>query len=113
MLAMFACGGGQYTPPAFTLSVSLSNQTITMSPNSSVSVPVVIVAPTETVLFTINNLPYGVDQTYKESESNPSGLLTLHANALAKPGSYSPTIVVSTSGRSASLVFTLVITAPK
>jgi hypothetical protein len=82
-----------------------------MSPGSSVSVPVTIVAPTETVIFTITSLPAGVSQNYKESESNPSGLLTLQANSLTKPGTYKPTIVVSTSGQTASLVFTLVVTA--
>jgi hypothetical protein len=109
ILALFACGGGQYTPPPVNLSVSLSNPTITLSPGTSVSVPVIIVAPTETVIFTINNLPPGVSQNYKESESNPSGLLTLQANASSKPGTYKPTIVISSSGKTASLLFTLVI----
>ena len=109
--AILACGGGQYTPPPVNLSVSLSNGTVTMSAGSSVSVPVVVMAPTETVTFTINSLPAGVTQSYKESESNPSGLLTLTASSLTKPGTYQPTIVVGASGQTASLVFTLVITA--
>lgn len=95
--------------PPITLSVSLSNPTITMSPGSSVGVPVMVVAPTETVLLTINGLPAGVSENYKESESNPSGLLTLNANASTQPGTYKPTIVVTTSGHSASFVFTLVV----
>jgi hypothetical protein len=63
------------------------------------------------VMFTINDLPAGVTGSYKESESNPSGLLTLTANASTKPGTYKPIIMVGTSGQTASLIFTLVVTA--
>lgn len=96
-------------PPPVTLSVSLSNPTITLSPGNSVSVPVVVVAPTETVTFAIDGLPAGVAESYKESESNPSGLLTLTAGASAKPGTYQPTIIVGSSGQTASFAFTLVV----
>jgi hypothetical protein len=69
-------------------------------------------APTETVTFSIASLPGGVTETYKESESNPSGLLTLVAIPSTMPGTYMPKITVGTSGQTASLVFTLVISAP-
>lgn len=98
-------------PPPITLTVSLSNPTVTLPAGSSVNVPVVVIAPTETVTFAISDLPAGVVGTYKESESNPSGLLTLKANASTKPGSYKPIITVGTSGQTASLIFTLVVTA--
>ncbi|HYK37724.1 hypothetical protein [Alloacidobacterium sp.] len=81
-----------------------------LSPGSSISVPVVVVAPTETVTFAISGLPAGVAESYKESESNPSGLLTLTAGAATKSGTYQPTIIVGSSGQTASFVFTLVIT---
>jgi hypothetical protein len=106
-----ACGGSSYTAHPITLSVSLSNPTVTLSQDSSVSIPVVVVAPTETVTFTIQGLPAGVTQSYKESESNPSGLLTLYANASTKPGTYQSMMVVGSSGQTAAQVFTLVITA--
>jgi len=77
-----------------------------------VYVPVIIVAPTETVTFAISGLPPGVSESYRESESNPSGQLTLTANASAPVGTYKPTITVGTSGQTASLVFTLVVAAP-
>lgn len=111
LINLSACGSSQNTPPPVNLSVSLSNPTITLAAGSSINVPVVVVAPTETVTFTITNLPAGVAQNYKESESNPSGLLTLTASPLAQPGTYKPTIVVASSGQTASFTFTLVITA--
>jgi hypothetical protein len=69
-------------------------------------------APTETATFTISGLPAGVTYNYKESESNPSGLLTLVATSTTKPGTYMPIITVGSSGQTASVVFTLVISAP-
>jgi hypothetical protein len=79
---------------------------------TAVNIPVTIVAPTETATFTISGLPAGVSESYKESESNPSGLLTLIANSTTKPGTYMPTITVGSSGQTASVAFTLVISAP-
>lgn len=111
LINLSACGSSQNTPPTVNLSVSLGNPTITLAAGSSINVPIVIVAPTETVTFTISNLPTGVTQNYKESESNPSGLLTLTASPSAQPGAYKPTIVVASSGQTASFTFTLVITA--
>ena len=105
------CGGKAFSTPPVVLNVSLSNTTIDLQQGSSVSVPVIIVAPTETVTFNITGLPPGVIQSYKESESNPSGLLTLTANASAPVGTYMPTIAVGSSGQTATLVFTLVVTA--
>jgi hypothetical protein len=74
---------------------------------------VIIVAPTETATFTIAGLPAGVSYSYRESESSASGLLTLIANSTAEPGSYMPKITVGSSGQTASVVFTLMITAAK
>ena len=107
------CGGGSYTPPPINLSVSVNNATVTVPNNGTpVNVAVTIVAPTETATFTIAGLPAGVSESYKESESNPSGLLTLIAIASTVPGTYMPKITVGSSGQTASVVFTLVITAP-
>ena len=105
------CGGrAAYTPPPIILNVSLSNSTVTISTNGTPAlVPIVVVAPTETVTFQINGLPAGVSATYKESESNPSGLLTLMANSSAKAGTTMPQITVGSSGQTASTVFTLVV----
>jgi hypothetical protein len=114
VLVLTGCGGGAtFSPPPINLSVSLSNTTIVVPPNGMpVNVPVIIVAPTETASFNIIGLPAGVVENYKESESNPSGLLTLVANASTMPGTYMPTITVGSSGQTASLVFTLVISTP-
>ncbi len=112
ILVLAGCGGAGYTPAAITLSVSLSNKVITLQANGmSLNIPVTIVAPTETATFTIQGLPAGVSESYKESESNPSGLLTLTASPSTTPGTYTPTIIVGSSGQSASLNFTLIVTA--
>jgi hypothetical protein len=79
---------------------------------TAVYVQVTIVAPTETATFTISGLPGGVSESYRESESNPSGLLTLVANSSTVPGTYMPEITVGSSGQTASVIFTLVISAP-
>lgn len=114
VIALTSCGGGSYTPPPVNLSVSVGNATVTVPENGTpVYVPVTIVAPTETATFVIAGLPAGVSESYKESESNPSGLLTLIANATTMPGTYMPKITVGSSGQTASVVFTLVITAAK
>jgi hypothetical protein len=114
LLALIGCGSGtSFSPPPINLSVSVNNATVTVPPNgTAVNVPVTIVAPTETATFTIAGLPAGVSYNYKESESNPSGLLTLIANTTTVPGPYMPTITVGSSGQTASVVFTLLISAP-
>jgi hypothetical protein len=114
VFAATGCGGRTtFSPPPINLSVSVNDTTVVVPPNgTAVNIPVTIVAPTETATFTISGLPAGVSDNYKESESNPSGLLTLVANSSTKPGTYSPIITVGSSGQTASVVFTLVISAP-
>jgi hypothetical protein len=68
-----------------------------------------IVAPTETATFAIQGLPADIAYTYKESESNPSGQLTIMAGATATPGSFPGSIIVGSSGQTASTPFTLVV----
>ena len=113
VFALTGCGGGPYTPPPINLSVSIS-ATVTVPANGMpVYAQVTIVAPTETATFTIAGLPAGVSYSYRESESNPSGLLTLIANSTTVPGTYMPKITVGSSGQTASVVFMLLITAAK
>jgi hypothetical protein len=115
LLTLTGCGGGKtsFSPPPINLSVSVNNATITVPPNNmAVNVQVMIVAPTETATFTIAGLPAGMSFNYRESESNPSGLLTLIAIPSTMPGTYMPQITVGTLGQTASVVFTLVVTAP-
>jgi hypothetical protein len=115
LLTLSGCGGGKtsFSPPPINLSVSVNNATITVPPNNmAVNVQVIIVAPTETASFTIAGLPTGMSYNYRESESNPSGLLTLMAIPSTKPGTYMPQITVGTLGQTASVVFTLVVPAP-
>jgi hypothetical protein len=112
MIAVSGCGGSRnYTPPPIILTVSLGNSTITVPQGGTALEPVMIGAPTETASFTIIGLPGGVAASYKESESNPSGLLTITASTQAVIGTYKPTITVGSSGQTTSLVFTLIVSA--
>lgn len=114
LLTLIGCGGkSSFSPAPINLSVSVNNATITVPANNmAVNVPVTIDAPTETATFGLTGLPAGMSYTYKESESNPSGLLTLMALPSTMPGTYMPLITVGTLGQTASVVFTLVISPP-
>lgn len=111
-LGIGGCGGHSNTPQPIVLSVNLSISSITVRQGgAAVLVPITVVAPTETVTFTITGLPPGVTQSYKESESNPSGLLTLTASSNATVGTTTPVITVGSSGQTATTSFTLVVAA--
>ena len=112
IFALAGCGGGGNSNPPIILSVSIGNPTIVLPQGGTVYAPVTIMAPTETASFAIVGLPAGVNQSYKESESNPSGLLTLTATTATQVGTYKPTITVGSSSQTASVVFTLVIGTP-
>ena len=111
--APLGCGGrSSFTPAPVLLSVSLNSAVVNLTNDgSAVSIPVIIVAPTETATFTIVGLPGGVSAAYKESESNPSGLLTLVATTATPAGTTMPQITVGSSGQTASVGFTLVVQA--
>jgi hypothetical protein len=108
------CGGhSSYTPPPVILSVSIGNPIVQITSNAvPIGVQVTIMAPTETATFSMIGLPSGLSYNYKESESNPSGLLTLTAATTTIAGTYKPTITVGSSGQTASLNFTMVVSAP-
>ena len=114
MSSLAGCGShAAFGPQPIVLNVRVSNPTVTVPTNgTSVLVPITVVAPTETVTFLINGLPGGLTATYKESESNPSGLLTLIASTSTQAGTYMPQITVGSSGQTASTSFTLVVQAP-
>ena len=108
------CGGSHgYTNPPIVLAVSVDESPILIHQRATVYVPVMVMAPTETVTFAMNGLPAGVAASYRESESNPSGQLTLMANADAAVGTYSCTITVGSSGQMASSVVPLEVEAAK
>ena len=111
--AVTGCGGSHdFMNPPVVLSVTITTSPIQVTAGGpAVNVKVVIVAPTETASFAITGLPGGVQASYKESESNPSGLLTLTANSSTAPGSYRCTVTVGSSGQTASTVVTLIVSA--
>lgn len=101
------------TIPPIVLSVTISENPIQISAGGPPAyVQVLIVAPTETVSFAMMGLPAGVAETYKESESNPSGELTLTANSSTPPGTYKCTVTVGSSGQTASTMVNLVVAPP-
>jgi hypothetical protein len=114
LLITAGCGSHSgFTPQPIILSVSINNTTVQITSNAvPLGVPVTIMAPTETATFSMIGLPSGLSYSYKESESNPSGLLTLTAATTTVSGTYKPTITVGSSGQTASITFTMVVSAP-
>lgn len=107
-----ACGAPHaLTVPPVVLSVSVAESPVSISPGETVYVPVTVQAPTETVTFMIQGLPAGSSASYKESESNPSGQLTLTANSTTPAGLYQCRITVGSSGQTASTSFSLHVVA--
>jgi hypothetical protein len=76
-----------------------------------VSTTIVIVAPTEAVQLQINSLPSGVTATYAATDTNPSGTIRLMATDTAALGTFMPSIMIATSGSTASQSFVLEIDA--
>ncbi len=112
-IALSACGGRTpYVPPPIQLSVSLNPTVPITSDGVPIGVPVTIMAPTETATFSILGLPSGVSWSYQESESNPSGLLSLTAAKITVAGTYKSTITVGSSGQTATTTFNLVVSGP-
>ncbi len=107
------CGSSSsFMNPPIVLSVSLNPTVPITSNNVPIGVQVTIMAPTETATFSIIGLPGGLSYSYKESESNPSGLLTLTAATTTVAGTYRPVITVGSSGQTATTSFALVVSAP-
>lgn len=106
------CGGSHsFMNPPIVLTVMVNESPVVIHPGQTIYVPIIIMAPTETVSFAINGLPGGISSSYKESESNPSGQLTLIANSSAQAGSYPCTITVGSSGQTASTAMALSVVA--
>src|ERR1700733_8760892 len=65
--ALTGCAGGAFSPQPIDLWVSVNNTTVVVPPNgTAVNIQVIIVAPTETVTFTISGLPGGVSESHRE-----------------------------------------------
>ena len=109
---MGGCGGSHaFTNPPIVLNITVSQSPIVIAPGQTIYVPIMIMSPTETVSFAIDGLPAGISSSYKESESNPSGQLTLIANSSTPIGSYRCTITVGALGQTTSTVVPLNVVA--
>lgn len=109
-LSVCACGGnaragmGAMNP----ISVHLVTQTLTVQQGGpAVSVVITIDSPSETAVVQVGGLPAGVSVRYAASDTNPSGILTLKANADAMKGTFMPTVTVMSAGQTAVTTFTL------
>ncbi|MDE3200107.1 MAG: hypothetical protein KGN79_04230 [Acidobacteriota bacterium] len=113
-ITVCACGGnanagmGAMNP----ISVHLVTQTVTVVQGGpAVSVVITIDSPSETAVVQVGGLPAGVSVSYAASDTNPSGLLTLTANATAIKGTFMPTVTVLSAGQTAMTTFTLNVVA--
>jgi len=110
-IALAGCGGGGGSQaPVTPIAVSLPVATI-LVPQDGLPVTALlnITSTSETALVSVSNLPGGIAETYAASDTNPSGTLTFAATASAPAGSYSPSVLVSSAGQSASAAFTLIV----
>lgn len=113
MLAMTACGGGTGSPAMLPISVSLNPSTVALAQNGPlVHVAIAIMSTSETALVNFTGLPAGVKVTYAASDTSPSGLLTFTATASSPVGTTMPIVTVNSAGQTASLQFTLIVSAP-
>ncbi len=112
LIALTGCGGGGGSSnniPPVTLGVTLgSTSVVAPQDGTSVQLQVTILGATGSPVVTVTNLPAGVNQQFAVTGAGPSGTLTLTGSASAPAGSYSPSVLVSLAGQSASESFTLI-----
>ena len=111
--AIAGCGGGSGgMVPIQPITVSLSASRITVPEGGKpVYLQIIITSTSETALVNFTGLPAGVKVTYAASDTNPSGLLTFTATSAAPAGTFMPTVTVNSAGQTASLQFTLIVSA--
>lgn len=110
-LTITGCGGSGI-PSMVPISVSLSSSSVTVARGGmATQVQIAIRSSSETALVSFVGLPVGVKVTYAASDTNPSGLLTFTATTAASTGTYMPTVTVNSAGQTASLQFTLIVSA--
>jgi len=95
------------------ISVSLNPSTVVVPQGGMATrVQILIMSTSETALVSFAGLPGGVQVSYAASDTSPSGLLTFMATAKAAAGTYMPIITVNSAGQTATLKFTLTVSAP-
>jgi hypothetical protein len=112
IVALAGCGGATGSPMMVPITVSLSSPTVVVPRNGAPTrIQILITSTSETALVSVTGLPGGVQVTYKASDTNPSGQLTFIANASASAGTSMPIINVNSAGQTATLKFTLIVSA--
>jgi len=111
--AASGCGGGGVgSVPMVPITVSLTPSTVVVAPGGlPVHAQILIDSTSQTALVNFTGLPGGISEMYASSDTNPSGLLTFTANKSALAGTYMPTVIVNSAGQTASLKFTLIVSA--
>jgi len=110
--AACGCGGHAMYAPQPAISVSLVNPRVVVSQDGmQVTVPIQIDSTSETAIVMVVGLPGGIQETYRASDTNPSGTLFFTGSPAAMVGTYMPTIEVSSAGAMATTQFQLVVTA--
>lgn len=111
-LAMSGCGGGTGMATMLPISVSLNPSIVTLAQNGApVHVAIAVQSTSETALVNFTGLPAGVKVTYAASDTSPSGLLTFTATASSPVGTTMPIVTVNSAGQTASIPFTLIVSA--
>jgi hypothetical protein len=96
------------------ITVHLVNSSVVVSQNGTpVMVQMIITSTSETALVSVAGLPFGVQQKYAATDTNPSGTLTFTASTAAPLGTYMPVVMVNSAGQTASISFTLTVVGPK
>ena len=112
-LTVTACGGGGGSPAMSPISVALASTKVVVSLDGKPTyVQILIMSTSETALVSFTGIPGGVQTKYAASDTNPSGLLTFIATNSSAAGTYMPIITVNSAGQSATLTFTLILSAP-
>jgi hypothetical protein len=97
--------------PLGPLAISLGINTIVVSQDGTpVVVPVKITVPAASPapVVELRYIPAGITAQFVATDGGPSGTLTFTGSPSAPPGSYSPTVIVSQSNKTASQSFSLV-----
>ncbi len=110
-MAAAGCGGRAMFNPPPAISVSLPNPSVVVSQDGvQVTVPIRIDSTSETAIVMVTGLPGGMQESYKASDTSPSGDLFLTGSTAVMTGTYMPTVAVSSAGAMATTQFQLMVT---
>jgi hypothetical protein len=110
VIALSGCGGGSgssSTQTAITVTLGSTN-VVAPQDGTTAQLAVSITGASGSATVTASGLPAGVTQQFAAANGGPSGTLTFTGSTSAPAGSYTPVVLVNSSGQTASQSFTLV-----